>query len=239
MRSVGFHRQRQRRQRRLHEREIVVAETVRAIGREGIDNPRSLRPVAAAESVDKSDIVRRSESEELLEDGKVALFGAPFDSTAHDRVLLAGVRALDELVEGTAEEVRAFSAAVGVLLGSDGVEIAPPGVAVAAPLRMQSLHRGMRAPERGSVNDQPLAIAVEQFVGRRAAQAFAHRPDVRIDDALAERVVEGGKAELLAQVGRILHERQSARAALYFSSRAIIASQASLSSSCARSPKRF
>ena len=97
----------------------------------------------------------------------------------------------DEGVERAHEEIRALRAAVGVLLGLDGVEVAPPGVAVAVPLRMQRLHCRMRPPQRRPVDDQALAIAVEEIVGRSAAQPFAHRPDVRLDYAAAERIVEG------------------------------------------------
>ena len=83
-----------------------------------------------------------------------------------------------------------------VLLGRDGVEFAPPGVAIAAPLRMERLHRGVRPPQWDSIDHQALAIAVEQVVGVGAAQPLAHRPDVRVDDAAAERVIERPVAQL-------------------------------------------
>ena len=54
------------------------------------------------------------------------------------------------------------------------------------------------------MDDQPLAVAVEQIVCGRAAQPFAHRPDVRLDDAPAERIVERGEAELGEKVGGIV-----------------------------------
>ena len=44
--GVRLHRQRQRRQRRLHERRIVVGEAAFPVGRERIDDSRSLRAVA-------------------------------------------------------------------------------------------------------------------------------------------------------------------------------------------------
>ena len=101
-------------------------------------------------------------------------------------------------------EIRAFNAAVGVLLGLDGVEVAPPSVAIAAPLRMQRFHRNVRPPQRRPVDDQALAIAVEQVVGGGAAQAFAHSPDVRLDDAPAERIVEGLELEFGEEVGGVV-----------------------------------
>ena len=54
----------------------------------------------------------------------------------------------------------------------------------------------MRPPQRDSIDHEALAIAVEQMVGVGAAQPLAHRPDVRVDDAPAERVVEGPVAQL-------------------------------------------
>ena len=78
-----------------------------------------------------------------------------------------------------------------ILLRLDGVEVAPPGVAVAVPLRMQGLHRRMRPPKRRSMDDEALAIAVEQVVGAAPAQSLAHRPDMRLDDAPPELAVEG------------------------------------------------
>jgi hypothetical protein len=40
------------------------------------------------------------------------------------------------------------------------------------------------------VNDQTLAVTVEQIIGGGAAQPLAHRPDMGVDDAPAERAVE-------------------------------------------------
>jgi len=59
-----------------------------------------------------------------------------------------------------------------------------------APLRMQSFHCAVGAPERYTMKNQPLAVAVEQIVGAGAVQPFAHRPDVRVNDAASERTVE-------------------------------------------------
>ena len=56
--GMGFHRQRKRRQRRLHERRVVVAEAALAVGRERIDDARSLRAVAVRELEEMREIVR-------------------------------------------------------------------------------------------------------------------------------------------------------------------------------------
>jgi hypothetical protein len=72
----------------------------------------------------------------------------------------------------------------------DGVKVAPPQITIGAPVRMQSLHSGLRAPERHAMDHQPLAITVEQLVGAGAAQSLVNRPDMRIDDVAAERSIE-------------------------------------------------
>ena len=46
------------------------------------------------------------------------------------------------------------------------------------------------------MDDQALAIAVKELVGGGAAQPRAHRPDVRLDDAMAELIVERADREL-------------------------------------------
>jgi hypothetical protein len=61
---------------------------------------------------------------------------------------------------------------------------------------MQRLHRRVRPPQRRSVDHKALAIAVKQTVGVSAAQSLAHRPDMRVDDAAADRVVERPVAQL-------------------------------------------
>ncbi len=53
------------------------------------------------------------------------------------------------------------------------------------------------------MDHQALAIAVEEFVGGRPAQAFTHRPDVGLDDAPAERVVECLDIEFGEDVGGV------------------------------------
>ena len=62
----------------------------------------------------------------------------------------------------------------------------------------------MRPPQRRSVDDQALAIAVEQLVGGGAAQSFAHRPDVGPDDAMAERIVKRPDLEPGDRLGAVV-----------------------------------
>jgi len=58
----------------------------------------------------------------------------------------------------------------------DGVEIAPPGVTVAAPLRMQRRHADEGAPQRHAGAYEALTKTVEDSGGVGAAQALAHHP---------------------------------------------------------------
>jgi hypothetical protein len=66
----------------------------------------------------------------------------------------------DEIVEQAGQPYRFFATAVGVLLWLDGVEVAPPGVAIPVPPWMQHFHRDMPAPQLRSVDNQALAVAV-------------------------------------------------------------------------------
>ena len=84
--GVRLHRERQRGQGRLHERRIVVAEAALPIGREGIDNARSLRAVAVlAEGKDLSDVIRRAIGEKFLEESGNRAAPGPFQTPAHRR----------------------------------------------------------------------------------------------------------------------------------------------------------
>jgi len=52
------------------------------------------------------------------------------------------------------------------------------------------------------MNYQALAVAVEQIVGGGARQSLAHRPDMRLNNATAERIVERLDLELHLGRGR-------------------------------------
>ena len=73
---------------------------------------------------------------------------------------------------------------------------------------MQSLHPGMRPPQRHTVNHQALAIAVEQIMCAGAAQPFANRPDMGLDDIAAERSVDEGTENCVAGIRETLESMQ-------------------------------
>ena len=80
--------------------------------------------------------------------------------------------------------------AAAELRGLDSVEIAPPSVAVAAPLRVQRRHAYEGAPKRNSGAHKTLTESVEYRRSVRAPQSFAHYPRVQFDDLPAEPAVE-------------------------------------------------
>ena len=204
---MGFHRQRERRQGRVDEGCVIVAEAALPVGRERIDDPRPLRAIGAlAECEEVGDIVRGARCDELLQCGKILLIRTFLQTPAHRGIGFSFAGSKDQRVQGARQEVRALHAAVLVLFRFDGVEVASPGVAVAVPLRMQRLHRRMRAPQLRPMDDEALAIAVEQVVGDGPAQSLAHRPDVGLDDAPPEFAVEA-EAELRQRCRR---DRQEA-----------------------------
>src|SRR5262249_55947150 len=144
----------------------------------------SLGAIAAlAEGEELSEIVCRAGSKELLKHWKVSLLLADFDTSTHRRIVLTAIRATDEITKRAVLPARCRLSVVGELLGLDRIEIASPRVAIATPLRMQSLHCCVPAPERHAVNDKALAKAIEKIVGRGAAKPFAHCPDMQLDDA--------------------------------------------------------
>ena len=77
----------------------------------------------------------------------------------------------------------------------NGVEIPPPGVTVAAPLRMQCRHSREGAPQRHASDHEALTETVEQCIGGSAANSFAHHPRVQFDDLPSERAVEAQRRE--------------------------------------------
>src|SRR5260221_1938484 len=56
---------------------------------------------------------------------------------------------------------------------------------------MQRLRAGEAAPQADAGGDQTLEETVEDLIGGGAAQPLMHGPDMEIDDAPSERVVEG------------------------------------------------
>ena len=76
------------------------------------------------------------------------------------------------------------------LAGLNSVEVAQPGVAIAAPLRMQCAHPCKSSPQRHAGIDEALTETVEQSSRVGAAQSFADCPDMQFDDFPPERSVE-------------------------------------------------
>jgi hypothetical protein len=175
----------------LQQRHVVITEAAAAIGRERIDGAGALRRVAVlAEAEELREIVGRALAEEFIQDDKIALLGSRIEAPAHGRIVLAGIRPADQIVQRAAEPLRIAQIAACMLLRLNGVEVAPPQIAVGAPMRMQSLHAGLRAPKRHAMDHQPLAITIEQLIRTRTTQPLVNRPYMRIDDVAAERSVE-------------------------------------------------
>ncbi len=156
-----------------------------------------------SEKLDDIDLSLAWPSIKFLQRLEIPLVRSRLQPPAHPGIGLPVIGPADKMVERARHPVVVFEAPVDILLRRHGVEVAPPGAAIAAPLWMQRLHGHMRPPQRRSVDDEALAIAVEQVVGRGAAQPLSHRPDMRLDDALAKRVVEGPDRELRDEVGRV------------------------------------
>ena len=95
------------------------------------------------------------------------------------------------------------------LHGLNGVEVAPPDVAVSSPLRMQRAHPGKGAPQRHAGADEAPTQAVEQGGGIGAAQTLGDRPDMQFDDLLPERAVEAQRQRRLPRRARpVKHKRR-------------------------------
>jgi hypothetical protein len=193
--GIRFHRQRQRRQRRLQKRLVIVGETADPIGDEGVDDPAPVGAVPVfPESEELREIVRRAFGNEGREDWKLERFRSHLETPAHPGIVLAAARPPDESVERAREPIGIVAHAV-VAFRLNRVEIAPPDITVALPLRMKRFHRRVGAPQRHAARDQPLAIAVEQIVSRRAAQPLAHGPDMSLDNQAAQSAVESRERE--------------------------------------------
>ena len=81
------------------------------------------------------------------------------------------------------------------------VQMAPPGIAIAAPLRVQGGHPGKGAPQWYSRCDKTLTQTVEQCRSLGSAKPFAHCPDVQFDDFSPERGIEAKRQQGAPQEG--------------------------------------
>ena len=102
------------------------------------------------------------------------------------------MRARSELVDLI--PARLLDSAATKLAWLNGIEVPAPGVAVAAPLRMQCRHPREGAPQRHASVHETLAETVEQRIGGSATNSFTHYPRVQFDDLPFERAVEAQRA---------------------------------------------
>ena len=101
----------------------------------------------------------------------------------------------DQIAEGTIQQDLLVLIAAAKLRGLNGVEIPPPGVAVAAPLRMQCRHSYEGAPQRHASDHEALTETVEKHSGASAANSFTYHPHVQFDDLPSKWVVESQWAQ--------------------------------------------
>src|SRR5208283_6162516 len=86
-------------------------------------------------------------------------------------------RALDKRIEGAAQPLLRNGTARKLLL-AHRIQIAPPCVAVTAPLGMQCLGRHVCAHEDDVQRGQPPAVSIEELTRRRASQPLLRSPCV-------------------------------------------------------------
>ena len=84
----------------------------------------------------------------------------------------------DQIAEGAIQQDLLVLVAAAKLRWLDGAEVPPPGVAVAAPLRMQRRHSYEGAPQRHPSDHEALTETVEKRSGGSAAKSFAYHPHV-------------------------------------------------------------
>ena len=119
-----------------------------------------------------------------------------------------GFRLAHKMAERAVQHLLLVLVAALELRWLNGVEVAQPGVAIAAPLRMQCGHTGEGAPQWHAGGDEALTQPVEQRSGVGAAQPFADRPDMQFDDLPPERAVEAQREGRHPREARgIDHER--------------------------------
>ena len=218
MAGMGHHRQGDDRQHSFQQHQVVVREALRPVGREGVADARSARRVAIrAKADDLGEIIGGAGVGELLERGKIELRLGSLETTPQMQPRLRRFCRARRPRLGEADQVaeRAVKDELLVLVtafelpGLNGVEIAPPHVAVPGPLRMQCAHPGKGAPQRHTGADEAPTQAIEQQSGVGAAQTLADGPDVHFDDLLPERAVEAQRQRRhLRRARPVKHERR-------------------------------
>ena len=169
--GMSLHRQRKSGKGRAQQLQLLVVEAARPIRGEGIDDARAVRGVPVlAEGVDRADVVGRAGGVKFDQRREIVVFRPQFQAAAQPRIGLARPRPHYDGIERALQPNLRLAASARVLLVMDGIQVAPPSVAVAAPLRVQGLGRDIGPHQRYACDHETLAIAVEQIAGRRATQ---------------------------------------------------------------------
>ena len=106
------------------------------------------------------------------------------------RLLVDGLKLADQVAKGAVRDALLVLAAPLELRRLHAIKIAPPGVAISAPLGMQGTHADKGARQRNAGLDEAPAETIEQNVGGCAEQSLARRPDIQLDDFQSEDAVE-------------------------------------------------
>src|SRR6516225_6326572 len=192
---MRHHRQRDDGQHRLQQHEVIVVETVRSVSGEGIaDSGSARRIVGIAEADDLGEIIGGAGIGKLVQQRKIDLRLRAGETPAQ---IAPGVAAAsgslsfaDKMADRASQDNLLVFVAALELAGLNSVEVAPPSVGIAGPLRMQCPHPGEGTPQRYAGADEALTQAIEQRSGLGATESFADRPDMQFDDFSPERSVE-------------------------------------------------
>jgi len=217
--GIRHHGQRDNWQHSLQQHDVVITKARCAVGRKGIANPSSTRRITIrAKANDLGEIIGGTGGGELLELRKIELRRGSAEASAQiqPRIRRFGrgrrrscFAEPDQVADRAVEHALLVFVAAFELRGLNGVEAAPPSVAIAAPLWMQGLHPGESAPQRHAGADEAPTEAVEQGFGVRPTQTLTDGPDVHFDDLLPERAVEAQRQRRHLRGARpVKHERR-------------------------------
>jgi hypothetical protein len=195
MAGMCHHREGHSRQHGPQQYEVIVTEAARQIGRKRIADAGAVgRVPVRTEADDLREIIGSAGGGEIFENGKIEQClgsGETPTQVLPGISLLGGVFYLpDQIAEGAIQQDLLVLVAAEKLRRLNGVEIPPPGVAVAAPLRMQCRHSYEGAPQRHPGDHEAPTETVENRGGVGAANSFAYHPHVQFDDLPTKRAVE-------------------------------------------------
>src|SRR5690242_10533667 len=137
---------------------VVVAEALRPITRKGIaDADAAGRIAVRAEPHDFGEIICGAGGSEFLEDRKIEFRFGTGETAAQIPPRAGffgeGVQFAQQMGKGAVEPAPSTIYRSVEVLWLNGVEIAPPSIAVAAPLWVQCVHRCVAAPQRNAGNN--------------------------------------------------------------------------------------